>query len=195
MGRDKWVLSRVRKVIGAPSHYEPQTDGVAIEPKAHDAAERRQVTVMFSDLVGSTTLSARMDPEDLREVIAAYQKCVSETVRRFGASWPNIWATACSHYFGCPLDDPVRRNALGANHEPRLRTGMLIAINCSTQVHVRLCRIRSGRLRPRSDPGSFIVPNGLLGLENMAPVCNQLQHGYPTRLQASPTCPGAERLS
>ena len=39
---------------------------------------------MFSDLVGSTALSARMDPEDLREVIAAYQKCVSDTVRRFG---------------------------------------------------------------------------------------------------------------
>src|SRR6516162_3001149 len=38
-----------------------------------DSAERRQVTVMFSDLVGSTALSARMDPEDLREVITAYQ--------------------------------------------------------------------------------------------------------------------------
>ena len=37
---------------------------------------------MFSDLVGSTALSARMDPEDLREVISAYQKCVAETVRR-----------------------------------------------------------------------------------------------------------------
>ena len=49
-----------------------------------DTAERRQVTVMFSDLVGSTALSARMDPEDLREVISAYQKCVAETVRRFG---------------------------------------------------------------------------------------------------------------
>ena len=43
-------------------------------PTAHpeDRAERRQVTVMFSDLVGSTALSARMDPEDLREVISAY---------------------------------------------------------------------------------------------------------------------------
>ena len=48
---------------------------------AKDTAERRQVTVMFSDLVGSTALSARMDPEDLREVISAYQKCVAETVR------------------------------------------------------------------------------------------------------------------
>jgi class 3 adenylate cyclase len=54
------------------------------EPKPQEAAERRQVTVMFSDLVGSTALSARMDPEDLREVISACQKCVAETVQRFG---------------------------------------------------------------------------------------------------------------
>ena len=53
-------------------------------PVRQDTAERRQVTVMFSDLVGSTALSARMDPEDLREVISAYQKCVAETVQRFG---------------------------------------------------------------------------------------------------------------
>ena len=58
----------------------------ASAPRAppEDRAERRQVTVMFSDLVGSTALSARMDPEDLREVISAYQKCVAETVQRFG---------------------------------------------------------------------------------------------------------------
>ena len=49
-----------------------------------DAAERRQVTVMFSDLVGSTVLAARMDPEDLREIISAYQKCVAETEGWFG---------------------------------------------------------------------------------------------------------------
>jgi class 3 adenylate cyclase len=48
------------------------------------AGERRQVTVMFSDVVGSTALSARMDPEDLREVISGYQKCVAQTVQRFG---------------------------------------------------------------------------------------------------------------
>ena len=44
-------------------------------------AERRHVTVMFCDLVGSTALSARMDPEDLREVIAAYQKCVTQSAQ------------------------------------------------------------------------------------------------------------------
>jgi class 3 adenylate cyclase len=57
---------------------------VGSEARPLDGAERRQVTVMFSDLVGSTALSALMDPEDLREVISAYQNCVAETVRRFG---------------------------------------------------------------------------------------------------------------
>jgi class 3 adenylate cyclase len=57
---------------------------VSPEARPRDGAERRQVTVMFSDLVGSTALSARMDPEDLREVISAYQNCIAETVRRFG---------------------------------------------------------------------------------------------------------------
>jgi class 3 adenylate cyclase len=43
---------------------------------------------MFSDLVGSTALWARMDPEDLREVISAYQKCVADTVQRFAQRCP-----------------------------------------------------------------------------------------------------------
>ncbi len=61
-----------------------------------DRAERRQVTVMFSDLVGSTALSARMDPEDLREVISAYRKCVAEPYDRFPvASLRSTWATGC----------------------------------------------------------------------------------------------------
>src|SRR5262249_42596741 len=49
-------------------------------PRLAETAERRQITVLFSDLVGSTALSARMDPEDLREIISAYQKSVAEVV-------------------------------------------------------------------------------------------------------------------
>jgi predicted ATPase/class 3 adenylate cyclase len=66
------------------------------------AAERRQVTVMFSDLVGSTALSARMDPEDLREVISAYQKCVAETVQRFGGFVAKYMGDGVLLYFGYP---------------------------------------------------------------------------------------------
>ena len=77
LGHRKRLLEAIaERAAAAPS---PQS----AEPKPQDTAERRQVTVMFSDLVGSTALSARMDPEDLREVISAYQKCVAETVRRF----------------------------------------------------------------------------------------------------------------
>ena len=68
----------------------------------HDTAERRQVTVMFSDLVGSTALSARMDPEDLREVISAYQKCVAETVQRFGGFVAKYMGDGVLVYFGYP---------------------------------------------------------------------------------------------
>jgi class 3 adenylate cyclase len=71
--------------VGAAS---PSSDPSA---RPQDRAERRQVTVMFSDLVGSTALSARMDPEDLREVISAYQKCVADTVGRFGGL---LWLAA-----------------------------------------------------------------------------------------------------
>ena len=72
------------------------------EPKPQDTAERRQVTVMFSDLVGSTALSARMDPEDLREVISAYQKCVAETVRRFDGFVAKYMGDGVLIYFGYP---------------------------------------------------------------------------------------------
>ena len=67
-----------------------------------DRAERRQVTVMFSDLVGSTALSARMDPEDLREVISSYQKCVAETVGRFGGFVAKYMGDGVLIYFGYP---------------------------------------------------------------------------------------------
>ena len=71
-------------------------------PQPQDTAERRQVTVMFSDLVGSTALSARMDPEDLREVISAYQKCVAETVQRFGGFVAKYMGDGVLVYFGYP---------------------------------------------------------------------------------------------
>ena len=68
----------------SPTHSATVTaTGIAGQ---RDSAERRQVTVMFSDLVGSTALSARLDPEDLREVISAYQKCVAETVGALAGS-------------------------------------------------------------------------------------------------------------
>jgi class 3 adenylate cyclase len=81
------------------------------EPSRWDEAERRQVTVMFADLVGSTALSTDMDPEDLREVISAYQKCVAETVHSFSGFVARYLGDGVLVYFGYPHaheDDPER---------------------------------------------------------------------------------------
>jgi class 3 adenylate cyclase len=73
-----------------------------VEPKPQDTAERRQVTVMFSDLVGSTALSVRIDPEDLREIISAYQTCVTASVQRFGGFVAKYMGDGVLVYFGYP---------------------------------------------------------------------------------------------
>ena len=81
------LLDAIAALLSDASGKKPSVDAATTSSpnvSPEDRAERRQVTVMFSDLVRSTALSARMDPEDLREVISSYQKCVAETVRRFG---------------------------------------------------------------------------------------------------------------
>src|ERR1700726_3258862 len=94
------AIAAVRAEASAPT---PLSDApLATDKAAQDTAERRQVTVMFSDLVGSTALSARMDPEDLREVISAYQKCVAETVRRCGGFVAKYMGDGVLIYFGYP---------------------------------------------------------------------------------------------
>src|SRR5262249_29875539 len=89
-------LSGVQKGAAQPA----STTEATITPR--DTAERRQVTVMFSDLVGSTALSARMDPEDLRELISAYHKCVADAVRRFGGFVAQYLGEGVLVYFGYP---------------------------------------------------------------------------------------------
>ncbi|HTG21576.1 MAG TPA: adenylate/guanylate cyclase domain-containing protein, partial [Reyranella sp.] len=74
---------------------------LAIVPST-SSAERRQLTVMFCDLVGSTALSERLDPEDLREVMVAYQTYVAETVARFGGFVASYMGDGVLVYFGYP---------------------------------------------------------------------------------------------
>src|SRR5262245_27960594 len=72
------------------------------EGRAGVEAERRQLTVMFCDLVGSTPLSTRLDPEDLREVIAAYHRGVAGVVRRFDGYVAKYMGDGILVYFGYP---------------------------------------------------------------------------------------------
>jgi class 3 adenylate cyclase/predicted ATPase len=104
------ILGHRRKILRAIASLEAERSAtaVAVAPAVPawssptDTAERRQVTVMFSDLVGSTALSGRMDPEDLREVISAYQKGVAEIVGRFGGFVAKYMGDGVLVYFGYP---------------------------------------------------------------------------------------------
>jgi len=103
VGHRRKLLDAIAALRTDDNATAPAPDAVLTHGKAPtDTAERRQVTVMFSDLVGSTALSARMDPEDLREVISAYQKCVAETVRRFGGFVAKYMGDGVLVYFGYP---------------------------------------------------------------------------------------------
>src|SRR5262252_4674148 len=100
LGHRRKMLAAIAELQAATSPKpEPVTE---VEPKPQDIGERRQVTVMFSDLVGSTAMSARMDPEDLREVISAYQKCAAEPVQRFGGFVAKYMGDGVLAYFGYP---------------------------------------------------------------------------------------------
>ena len=75
--------------------------GMPASPQREEA-ERRQVTVLFADLVGSTALSTGMDPEDLRDVFSAYSRCVEETMGRFGGTVAQYLGDGAVVYFGYP---------------------------------------------------------------------------------------------
>ena len=92
---------RLLKAIASLGPARPTAPPPATLPQ-ENAAERRQLTVMFCDLVGSTALSARLDPEDLREVIGAYQDACSAAVARYDGFVAKFMGDGVLAYFGFP---------------------------------------------------------------------------------------------
>jgi class 3 adenylate cyclase/predicted ATPase len=172
LGHRRKMLAAIAERTGT---VEAPPRPTSTETKPPDTtAERRQVTVMFCDLVGSTALSARMDPEDLREVISAYQKCVAETVQRFGGFVAKYMGDGVLIYFGYPQaheDDAERAvragleliaavSALKAPVSLRTRVGI------ATGVVVVGDLIGSGEAQERGIVGE--TPNLAARLQNIA---------------------------
>src|SRR6516162_1023068 len=108
--------------------------GPAPEPTAAAlAAERRQLTVMFCDLVGSTALAARIDLEDLREVIAAYHRAVTDVVRSFDGFVAKYMGDGVLVYFGYP-----RAHEDDAERAVRAGLGAIEAVGCLDVNSVKL---------------------------------------------------------
>jgi class 3 adenylate cyclase/predicted ATPase len=161
---------------------EAGTPAPAAAPPRTDRAERRQLTVMFCDLVGSTALSSRLDPEDLREVIGAYHKCVAETIGRFDGFVAKYMGDGVLVYFGYPRaheDDAERavRGGLAAIEAVRRLSApepLQVRIGLATGLAVVGDLIGSGaaheqavigetpnlaaRLQALAGPGEIVIP-------------------------------------
>src|SRR5262245_4983566 len=171
LGHRRKILAAIGELSGIARATPKLAAGT--EPGT-DTAERRQVTVMFSDLVGSTTLSTRMDPEDLREVISAYQKCVTETVHRFDGFVARYMGDGALVYFGYPRaheDDAERAIRAGlelvkAVTELKSRTSLQARVGIATGLVVVGDLIGWGEAQERGIVGE--TPNLAARLQEIA---------------------------
>jgi class 3 adenylate cyclase/predicted ATPase len=109
LGHRLKMLRAIRALAGnAPTGAQP-----AEKTKTQDVAERRQLTVMFCDLVGSTALAAQLDPEDMGDLIRAFQRAVAAAVARFDGHIARLMGDAILVYFGYPRahEDDAERSA------------------------------------------------------------------------------------
>lgn len=197
--RDAQVLAWIGSALAVAAAARQGT-GTAVVPSgmaagAHAvAAERRQLTVMFCDLVGSTSLSERLDPEDLREVIGSYQRVCAQVVERFDGYLAKYLGDGVLVYFGYPQaheDDAERavraglamieevgglNTGLGESHGVRLalrvgiHTGLVVAGSmgadrrCESQAIVGEAPNVAARLQEIAAPDSVVVSNATLRL-------------------------------
>ena len=132
-----------RKLLSAISELSAASDSVMATSSAQlpapDAAERRQLTVMFCDLVGSTAMSARLDPEDMREVIGGYHRCCANCVEREGGFVAKYMGDGVLAYFGYP-------QAHEHDAERAVRAGLAIVEAAPTLAtyYSRLFRLSAG---------------------------------------------------
>ena len=100
------LLGHRRKILRAIAELDhatgPKPAKTATEPRRPDEAERRHLTVMFCDLVGSTALAARLDPEDMRALIGAYHSCIAEVIGRYQGKIARYMGDGVLVYFGYP---------------------------------------------------------------------------------------------
>jgi class 3 adenylate cyclase/predicted ATPase len=183
LGHRRKLLRAIANLGTIEKSAPPVAVAAPAAPLQVDTAERRQVTVMFSDLVGSTALSARMDPEDLRDVISAYQKCVAETVHRFDGFVARYMGDGVLVYFGYPQaheDDAERAVRAGlelitAVSALKSRASLQTRVGIATGLVVVGDLIGSGDTQERSMVGG--TPNlaarlqGIAG-PNMVVICD-----------------------
>jgi class 3 adenylate cyclase len=181
LGDRKRLLKAIASLRESEATAKPPSP--APPAPATDAAERRQLTVMFSDLVGSTALSARLDPEDMREVIRAYQDACSGAIARYDGFVAKFMGDGVLAYFGFPraheedAERAVRASlditAIVARLETRAKESLRVRIGIATGIVVVGDVVGQGsaqeqavvgetpnlaaRLQALAEPGSVVI--------------------------------------
>jgi class 3 adenylate cyclase/predicted ATPase len=165
-----------RKILDAAGRLafsEPAARGVPETPPSR--AERRRLTVMFCDLVGSTALSARLDPEDMRELLRVYHACVRDVVGKHGGFIAKYLGDGALIYFGYPrADEYDAERAVRAGLELVVAVSALTSMGEPLQARVGLATglvvvgdlIGVGEARERSVAGE--TPNLAARLQGLA---------------------------
>ena len=152
------------------------TTSPASVPQPTDAAERRQLTVMFCDLVGSTAMSARLDPEDMRAIIGAYHKCCASLIEHNGGFVAKYMGDGVLAYFGYPqahehdAEGAVRAGLAIVEAAPKLETAagapLHVRIGVATGIVVVGDLLGSGEAQERGVVGD--TPNLAARLQGIA---------------------------
>ncbi|HKF09729.1 MAG TPA: adenylate/guanylate cyclase domain-containing protein [Xanthobacteraceae bacterium] len=172
LGHRRKFLRAIAELDGAA----PAPTETATEPVLRDDAERRHLTVMICDLVGSTALSARLDPEDMRAVIDAYHAACARITRTYDGFLAEFRGDGILAYFGYPLaheDDAERTVRAGldiiaavARLETRAAETLAVRIGIATGVVVIGDLSREGALREHAVVGE--TPNLAARLQALA---------------------------
>jgi class 3 adenylate cyclase len=138
VGHRRKLLSAIAELSGTFTEPAAVAKAIRLDTSVQAAAERRQLTVMFCDLVGSTAMSARLDPEDMREMIAAYHQCCASLIERGGGFVAKYMGDGVLGYFGYPqahehdAERAVRAGLAIVEAAPTLQTA------ASVPLHVRV---------------------------------------------------------
>jgi predicted ATPase/class 3 adenylate cyclase len=174
LGHRRRMLRAIRE-LGAPAPASREAV-TAASPPPQDSAERRQLTVMFCDLVGSTALSARLDPEDLRSIVGAYHRCCTELIERNGGFVARYIGDGVLAYFGYPranehdAESAIRAGLSLVEAVPRLKTAasapLQVRIGMATGLAVVGDLIGAGASREQAVVGE--TPNLAARLQALA---------------------------
>ncbi len=183
-------LGHRRKLLKAIAELDDEGDVTVLERPPAAAAERRQVTVMFCDLVGSTALSRKLDPEDLRTLMAAYQGACAGAIRRFDGHVAKYLGDGVLAYFGYPQaheDDAqraVRAGLVLVEAIAALDSGQLVDVKVRVGIHTGL--VVAGEIGEARDEIVGETPNVAARLQEVAepgtvvigPLTHDLLHGH-----------------